>query len=100
MKTMLEECNWSDGALRVITKRIEQLEKIVRSKDTSLQQPLEGKLRVQKRKNSYQYFLRTDPKDINGKYLPSSKRKIAARIAQREYDEKLVAAAKKRTKGS
>ena len=100
MKSMLDEYNWSDGVLQVITERMKQLEKIISCKKASLQQPCEGKLRVQKRKNSYQYFLRTDPKDTNGKYLPIEKRHIAIRIAQRDYDERIVYAAEKELKAA
>jgi hypothetical protein len=98
MKTKLDEYNWGEGVLQPITKRKEQLEKIISCKSASLQQPCEGKLRVQKRKNTYQYFLRTDPKDTNGKYLTSDKQQIAAMIAQREYDERIVNVAKKELK--
>ena len=68
MKIKFDEYNWCDGTLQAVTRRMEQLERIIHNKTASLQQPLEGKLRVQKRKNSYQYFLRSDPKDTNGKY--------------------------------
>jgi hypothetical protein len=98
MNATTREYNWRDGALQVITKRKEQLESIIQSKSVALNQPQEGKLRIQKRKNSFQYFLRTDPKDPNGKYLPLDKRQIAARIAQRDYDERIVEAAKKELK--
>ena len=95
MKIKFDEYNWCDGTLQAVTRRMEQLERIIHNKTASLQQPLEGKLRVQKRKNSYQYFLRSDPKDTKGKYLSISQREVAARIAQREYDTKIVEAANK-----
>ncbi len=98
MKTTKEEYNWRDGLLQAITRRKEQLENIILIKNKGLQRPREGKLRVLKRKNSYQYFLRTDPKDSNGKYLPVKKRKIAVRIAQRDYDERIIVAAEKELK--
>ena len=98
MKQVLEEYNWRDGALQVIAKRKEQLEKIIKIKEASIQKPCEGKIRVSKRKNSYQYFLRTDSKDTNGKYLTLDKRHMAAGISQQEYDKKVIDAAQNELK--
>ncbi len=95
MSLKLDDYNWREDILHAVYKRMEQLEKVICNKEKCLQQQREGKLRIQKKGNGYQYFIRTDPKDTNGKYIPLSKRNLAVRIAQQDYDEKLVSAAKK-----
>ncbi len=95
MSSKLGDYNWREEILHAVYKRMEQLEKVICYKEKSLQQQCEGKLRIQKKGNGYQYFLRTDPKDTNGKYIPLSKRNLAIGIAQQDYDEKLISAAKK-----
>ncbi len=95
MKQVLDDYNWRDGVLQIISERMEKLEQIICIKEKSLQKPREGRIRVLKRNNSFQYFLRTSAKDTNGKYIPSDKRQIAVRIAQRDYDEKIVEVARR-----
>ena len=45
-----------------------------------------------------QYYHRTNPKDLNGKYIPAKDLKLAQALAQKEYDTKVLRAAEKELK--
>ena len=50
----------------------------------------DGYLRISKKWNKSQYYHRTDPKDPSGKYIAEKDHKLAARLAQKDYDKKLL----------
>ena len=76
--------------LQEMAERRNALSIVVKEKNDALKAVPDGRLRVQKRQNSYQYYLRNDPKDINGKYIPKKDHEIAIRLAQKEYDRTIL----------
>ena len=50
----------------------------------------EGELRFNRHGNSVQYYCRYDPKDTSGKYIRKKDRKLAAALAQKDYDRKVL----------
>ena len=73
-----------------LVERKELLTSIINTKSISLKSAPQGNLRILKRKNHYQYYLRKDPKDTNGVYIPKKDIKIAASVLQRDYDKKII----------
>jgi len=73
-----------------LVKRKELLTSIINTKSISLKSAPQGNLRILKRKNHYQYYLRNDPKDTNGIYIPKKDIKIASSVLQRDYDKKII----------
>ncbi len=59
---------------------------------------MEGKLHVTTNKGTDQYYIRTDPSDKNGIYIKKSNIELAHRLAQKEYDLKVIEAAQKEIK--
>ncbi|MCR5557824.1 MAG: hypothetical protein K6F75_09735 [Butyrivibrio sp.] len=85
--------NWREMP-EIMLKRKEKLEELIAKKSRLIQQAPKGSLRILKRKGYNQYFIRTDPKDTNGVYIPKAKMALARQLAQKDYDEKIVKAAK------
>ena len=79
-------------------QRIQDLEEVIRAKEIELKNAPEGQLRVAKCKNSIQYFVRHGAKDNNGTYIRSKNLNMAIELAQKEYDEKVLTAAKNEIK--
>lgn len=78
-----------------VRKRKEYLEKIIRDKEAALVSPPKGHLRAVENKGYHEYYLRMSPEDPNGRYMTRQERGIAKQLAQRDYDAKLLKAAKK-----
>ena len=49
-----------------------------------------GALRITKKWNKNQYYHRISPSDSQGTYIPEKDRPLAARLAQKDYDNKLL----------
>lgn len=49
-----------------------------------------GHLRVSKHRETFQYYLVTQKGDTHGKYIPQSKSKLIASLAQRDYDSDVL----------
>lgn len=71
-------------------KELEELEKIIEKAQSSLKNAPEGSLRISKKKNTVQYYWRTDPKDTHGKYIKKSQQKLIQQLAQKNYDKKIL----------
>jgi hypothetical protein len=81
--------------LQELSERHEALSTIIEDKRHALNSVPDGGLRIQKRNNYYQYYLRSDPKDIAGKYIPKKDYEVAVRLAQKEYDRTILSIAEK-----
>lgn len=57
--------------------------------------PKEGRLRVANRKGAPQYYLLTQSGDTSGTYIKRKNLSIAKKLAQRDYDRKVVAVAER-----
>ena len=68
-----------------LEKRIEAIKK--RNKNAP-----EGSLRIINKWNKYQYYHRINPSENMGKYIPRKDRPLAVRLAQKDYDKKLLEA--------
>lgn len=81
---------WRTTLQEDIKKRIVLLQKTIEEKKKENNGYPNGKLRVIKHSNSYQYFCRLDSKDTSGKYIPANQRNKACELAQKEYNIKLI----------
>ena len=81
--------------VRDITTRRDWLAKIIEEKERALEMAPEGTLRILKRKGYNQYYWRKDAKDTNGTYINKGEIELANRLAQKDYDEKVLKQAKK-----
>lgn len=66
-----------------------------KEKEKALKNIPEGFLRICVGKRKPQYYWRTDPKDYNGIYIPEKDINLAKKLAQKDYDKKVLASAEK-----
>ena len=76
-------------------ERKEQLHKIKKEKEKALKNAPTGHLRISQRGETVQYYHRTDPKDFNGVYLPQKSSSMVQKLAQKDYDEKVLVSVNK-----
>ena len=82
----------TDKLLDAATQRLAELKNFIDSKNSNRHRAKNGPtpgLRVQKHKNSYQYYVISKQGDSRGKYLPINQIEKAKAIAQQDYDEKI-----------
>lgn len=78
--------------------RLTELKKVESTKIAALQKAPEGKIHVAKTKAFPQYYLRVDPKDKTGKYIPKREESKIKSYLQKAYDEKLLKLVKQEIK--
>ena len=81
-----------------IRVRKELLKKIIDNIKSELIDAPKEKLRISRKGNTIQYYITSSEiskQRVNGKYLKNSEHKIAERIAQRDYDKKVLEKAEK-----
>lgn len=78
--------------------RLKNLFQIKHEKEKALSKTPEGTLRVCRRGSRVQYYHRNDPKDFNGTYIRGKDIKLAQRLAQKDYDQKVLCAAEQEIK--
>ena len=81
--------------IRELQEQRKKLSLYIRKAEARLQKAPEGTVRIVKYKKGYQYYLRTNPSDTIGVYIPVSERSKAIELIQKGYDSKIVKAAKK-----
>lgn len=69
--------------------RREYLQNIISQTTAELKNAPAGKLRINKHHSGYQYFIRKDSKDINGKYVRKKDFTLVKALAQRDYNIKI-----------
>ena len=79
-------------------QRIQELDELIRAKELELKNPPEGQLRAVQHGNTIQYFVRNSTTDSNGTYIKKEHIDKAIELAQKEYDEKVLMAAKNEIK--
>ncbi|SDB56215.1 hypothetical protein SAMN02910298_02903 [Pseudobutyrivibrio sp. YE44] len=84
--------------ITAISNRQTLLKTITASSERRLSKSPDGKLRVLTKNKAFQYYHVSKPKDYNGVYLNKKKRTTAAKLAQKEYDQKVIQAAKEENK--
>lgn len=81
----------------ILRKEKKQLEKIIEEAKKRLQHVPEGKVHIVNKGNKSEYYLINSEQDgHNGRYMRKSEMKLARRIVQRDYDNKVVKIAKER----
>lgn len=77
-----------------LMKRLEYLKRIKKEKEKALKKAPQGTLRINCRTNdntvSVQYYLRNDSQNNNGTYIPAARKDLVRRLAQKDYDAKIV----------
>lgn len=84
--------------LSELETRIKAIKKQIEIINNRIESAPKGTLRLSKSWNQYQYFHRNDPNDTNGTYIPRKDHDIAVRLAQKDYDTKLLAELEKQLK--
>lgn len=85
-----------DYILDMLLKEKQYLDKIIGKTEKSLAKAPEGSLRVSCSQKTVQYYIRRDSRDTNGVYIKKKDMDIAKALAQKDYDLRLLAAAKSR----
>lgn len=79
----------------MLSEREKYLQKLKKEKEKALKSAPEGALRICSHGNRVQYYHRTDPKDFNGVYIREDKLKLVHKLAQKDYDQKVLKAVEK-----
>lgn len=82
----------------LLEAREEHLLKIKKEKEKVLLTMPEGSLRICSHDNRTQYYQRNDPRDFNGTYISEKNLPIAQKLAQKDYDKKVLRAIEKELK--
>ena len=77
---------------KLLELRKKELEKLKKEKEIALQNVPEGALRICDHANRTQYYHRIDPKDTSGAYIPTKNHDLICKLAQKEYDQKVLRA--------
>ena len=78
-----------------INERKEYLEKIISSKEHSTENEIERYLKIVRHKNGWQYYYKEKENDEKYHYICKGNRKLAEKLAQQKYDQKVLLLAKK-----
>lgn len=83
----------------ILIEEKNNIEQIVRDAKKRLQSAPQGKLRVDRKRGGFEYYYKnSDVPRENGRYLRKSEINLAQRLAQRDYDARLVKRGEKRAK--
>ena len=83
--------------LQKLRQRRDELREIVRKKKVSVKKAPAGCFKYTRRKNSFEYYWKA-PGAQRYSYIPKENSKLAAELAQKSYDEKVLKAASKELK--
>lgn len=81
-----------------ITRRIEMLQEIIRTKEAELSGAPEGVLNVAATNSRIQYLYKDNSSSKHRKYLKKEENPLVVALCQKDYDEKVLQAAKKELK--
>ena len=84
------------GLREMLLQEQDRLEKILQKTSEQLKDAPPGKLRLSSSNKCVQYYYCVPGGRKNGQYLPREKEKLAYRLAQKSYDEKIIKLAEKR----
>ena len=79
----------------LLKAREKQLLQLKGEKEKALKSVPEGSLRICCHRNKTEFYHRTDPKDKNGTYIKEKEIHLAQKLAQKEYDKKVLASIEK-----
>lgn len=83
------ENNLQDEVYIVLTRRMEELKRILNAAERRIAIAPKGLLRISDRGSYVQYYHRKDIKDTKGKYIKKSEVELVRRLAQKDYDQKI-----------
>lgn len=84
----------------LLETRKKYLLQLKREKEKALKNSPEGLLRVNCHGGRTQYYHRTDPKNFNGDYIREENKQLAQKLAQKDYDEKVLTNVEKELKAT
>lgn len=79
----------------LLEAREKQLLQLKKEKEKALKSAPEGSLRICRHGNKTQYYHREDPKDCNGVYIREKEITLAQKLAQKDYDKKVLTSIEK-----
>ena len=90
MKTIEKVELSPDMLIDNIKNRMTEIERSLNEGEETLKHAPEGRLRIVRNGKSRQYYLRSNPSDKIGVYLKRAQDSLAASLAQKDYDFRLV----------
>ncbi len=91
IKTVIESTELRpDMLVKQIRARKAEIEKVLLEKEKALRDAPEGKLRIDRKGNSPQYYHRINPTNKGSVYLNREQDSLASLLAQKDYDCKLI----------
>lgn len=81
-----------DRVLMELERRKAVIEKLLDKLCSRVKSAPGGSIRIVRRQGCFQYYLKNGAGNSQGKYLPRKEDKLAARLAQKDYDLKLISA--------
>lgn len=89
---MKKELLGPDQITEKLKIRLLELKKALIQKEKAQKNLPQGHLRIDQSHGGkkIQYYHRIDPKDFKGKFIPRSKMDLARRLAQKDYDKKVI----------
>lgn len=79
----------------LLEARKKYLQQLLREKEEALKAAPQGFLRICTGRKKVQYYHRTNPKDYNGVYIIEKDFELAKKLAQKSYDQKILASVQK-----
>ena len=79
----------------LLEAREKQLLQLKKEKEKALKSAPEGSLRICRHGDRTQYYHREDPKDCNGVYIREKEIALAQKLAQKDYDKKVLSSIEK-----
>ena len=76
---------------KILKEREEHLLRLKREKEQAIKNTPEGFLRINSHGNRVQYYHRNNPKDFIGNYIRDKDITLAHKLAQKDYDQKILA---------
>ena len=90
-----EFSSWKYTLMPQCLHRKKELEELIARKEGSTVDVPAGTLRISQNRRTYQFYLRSNPGDTEGKYIRRDNIELARRIAQRDYDIQIKKLAEK-----
>ena len=75
-----------------LLKRKRELQKLKKGTESSLKNAPDGTLRISRSRGRTQYYMRKEKTDKGGIFIPKSQAELAARLAQKDYEQKFLEA--------
>ncbi len=80
----------------ILGKELQELENIINKAREQLNDAPKGHLRVRTKRKSTEYYYKANAQEGNGRYMRKREHSLAKKIAQRDYDNKILSKATKR----